>query len=143
MATVVDPKPVLLRRSEPNDVSPPSHSNVGQEPWEEPTNGVAPEQYTGKGEDDLPRSPVRKVIKKSSSSRMNGHTRNSEGSLSSLVVEKFQDRDGEHLTTIKQFHRNGQQQNQRSDELLSGRRVGTKWERYKCDEQARYLGSGS
>ena len=143
MATVVDSKPVLLRHSEPSNVSPTSHSSVVQELWEEPTNGAAPEQYTGKGEDDLPRSPVRKVIKKSSSSRMNGHTRNKEGSLSSLVVEKFQDRDGEHLTTIKQFHQNGQQQNQRSDELLSGRRVGTKWERYKYDDQARYLRSGS
>lgn len=54
--------------------------------------------------------------------------------MSQLMVEKFQDRDGEHLTTIKQFHRNGQAENQRSDELLSGRRVGTKWERsqYVC-----------
>ena len=129
MATPVDSKPSLLGQSEANGLPPTSYSSAAQELLDAPTYGVAPEQYTGQGEDDLPRSPVRKVHKKTSSSRMNGHAKNKEVSMSQLMVEKFQDKDGEHLTTIKQFHRNGHPQNQRSDELLSGRRVGTKWER--------------
>jgi len=127
MATAMDLKPSVQTQSEAYDLSSSSYSNAAQELLDATTNGVAPEQYTGQGE--LPRSPVRKVIKKSSSPRINGHGRNKEGSMSQLMVEKFQDKDGEHLTTIKQFHRNGQAEHQRSDELLSGRRVGTKWER--------------
>ena len=87
------------------------------------------EQYSGRGEDDAPRSPVRKMHKRNSSSRMNGHVNGKAESMSQLIVEKFQDKDGEHLTTVKQIQRNGKPQAQRRDELVSGRRVGTKWER--------------
>ena len=132
MATAMDSEPSMLRQTEAYDLPSSSKSSVAQELLDAPANGAAPEQYTGQGE--LPRSPARKVIKKGSSSRINGHGRNKEGSMSQLMVQKFQDKDGEHLTTIKQLHRNGQAENQRSDELLSGRRVGTKWERsqYVC-----------
>ena len=97
-----------------------------------PTNSaVTPEHYSGEGEDDAPRSPVRKPHKKTGSLRMNGHKREKEGSSSQLMIEKFQDRDGEHLTTIKQYRPFGRTETEfrRSDELVSGRRVGTKWER--------------
>lgn len=127
MATAMDSKPSVLRQSEAYDLPSTSNSSAVQELLDAPANGAAPEQYIGQGE--LPRSPVRKVIKKGSSSRINGHGRSKEGSMPQLVVVKFQDKDGEHLTTIKQSHRNGQSENQRSDELLSGRRVGTRWER--------------
>jgi len=132
MATAMDFNPSVLRQSEAYDLPTSSYSSAVQELLDAPENGAAPEQYTGQGE--LPRSPARKIVKKGSSSRINGHGRNKEGSMSQSMVEKTQDRDGEHLTTIKQFHRNGQAENQRSDELLSGRRVGTKWERsqYVC-----------
>lgn len=133
MTAAVDSQPSLHSQTEADDFLPTSYSSAIQEILDAPTNGVAPEQYTGQGEDDLPRSPVRKVVKKGSSSRINGHTRSQEGSMSQLMVEKFQDRDGEHLTTIKQYHLNGHPQNRRSDELLSGRRVGTKWERSQYD----------
>ena len=98
----------------------------------EPSNGV--EQYSGQGEDDAPRSPVRKAHKKTSSVRINGHSRDKEDSSSQLMVEKFQDKEGEHLTTIKQYRPPGRAETQvrRSDELVSGRRVGTKWERSQC-----------
>ena len=110
---------------------PASYFQAANELFDAPTNGVAPKQYTGQGEADAPRSPVRKPHKKTSSLRMNGHTMEPEGSNSQLIVEKFQDRDGEHLTTIKQYrpHSRGETQIRRSDELVSGRRVGTKWER--------------
>lgn len=127
MATAMDSRPSVLRQSEAYDLPSSTNSSAVQELLDAPVYGAAPEQYTGQGE--LPRSPVRKVIKKGSSSRINGHARNKEGSMSQLMVEKFQDKDGEHLTTTKQFNRNGQSENQRSDELLSGRRVGTRWER--------------
>ena len=98
----------------------------------EPSNGV--EQYSGQGEDDAPRSPVRKAHKKSSSVRINGHGRDKEDSSPQLMVEKFQDKDGEHLTTIRQYRPPGRSETEvrRSDELVSGRRVGTKWERSQC-----------
>lgn len=129
MATVMDSNPSLPSQSGEYDQPLSSYSSAVRELLDAPTNGIVTEQYTGQGEDDLPRSPVRKVVKKSSSSRINGHGRNKEGSMSQLMVQKFQDKDGEHLTTMKQYQLNGQAQNQRSDELLSGRRVGTKWEK--------------
>ena len=129
MTAVVDSQPPLRPEGEDHDFLPTSYSGAFQEILDAPTNGVAPEQYTGQGEDDLPRSPVRKVLKKGSSSHINGHARKNEGSMSQLMVENPQDRKSEQLTTIKYSHRNGESQTQRSDELLSGRRVGTKWER--------------
>lgn len=114
-----------------SNLPPSSFSGAVNELLNAPTNGIAPEQYSGQGEDDAPRSPVRKPHRKTSSVRMNGHKRDREGSGSQLIVEKFQDRDGEHLTTIKQYRPNNRAETQvrRSDELVSGRRVGTKWER--------------
>lgn len=93
------------------------------------SNGL--EQYIGQGEDDAPRSPVRKAHKKSNSVRINGSSRDGGHTTSQLMVEKFQDKDGEHLTTIKQYRPHGKAETKvrRSDELVSGRRVGTKWER--------------
>lgn len=90
-----------------------------------PVNGAPPEQYSGNGENEGPRSPVRRSKRR----QISGHSRDKNDSISQLVVEKFQDKDGEHLTTVKQIQRDGQPQTQRSDELVSGRRVGTKWER--------------
>lgn len=107
-----------------------TYAAAAKELSDTPTNDNATlEQYSGRGKDDAPRSPVRKMHRKNNSSRMNGHVNGKEESLSQLIVEKFQDKDGEHLTTVKQVQRNGQPQAQRRDELVSGRRVGTKWER--------------
>ena len=110
---------------------PTSIAETASELYNAPTNSITPEQYSGEGEDDAPRSPVRKPHKKTGSLRMNGHKRDKEGSSSQLMIEKFQDSDGEHLTTIRQYRPFGRTETQvrRSDELVSGRRVGTKWER--------------
>lgn len=117
---------------------PASYSETANALFNAPTNGIAPEQYTGQGEDDAPRSPVRKSHKKTNSSRANGHARDKDGSSSQLMVERFQDRDGEHLTTIRQYRPSGRSEAQvrRSDELVSGRRVGTKWERSQYAEKS-------
>ena len=92
----------------------------------------APSEYVGQGEDDAPRSPAKKVHKKSSSLRMNGTSKEKENSR--VVVERYQDKYGEHLTSVrlpyneekrKHISRHGRQ----PSELLSGRKAGTGWER--------------
>ena len=98
----------------------------------------APSQYIGQGEDDAPRSPLRKPHKRNGSLRVNG-LRN-KTSAQSLLVEKFQDRDGEHLTSINPLDsEDSGQQTQKSPsrrtgggELVSGRRAGAGWERSGC-----------
>ena len=127
----MNPDPARTVQHPDSNLPPSSISGAVSELLDAPTNGVAPEQYSGQGEDDAPRSPVRKPHRKTSSVRMNGHKRDREGSGSQLMVEKFQDRDGEHLTTIRRHrpHDRGEPHVHRSDELVSGRRVGTKWER--------------
>ncbi len=75
-------------------------------------------QYTGKGEDDSPRSPMKKAHKKSGSVQLNGRAQPKEQHASDLVVEDLKDRNGVHLTTLR-----------RADtELVSGRRAGAGWE---------------
>ena len=94
-----------------------------------------PSQYIGQGEDDAPRSPLRKPHKRNGSLRVNGLR--SKTSTQSLLVEKFQDRDGEHLTSIDPLdseHSNQQTQKSLSrrtegGELVSGRRAGAGWEK--------------
>ncbi|MCJ1281978.1 diacylglycerol O-acyltransferase 1 [Xylographa opegraphella] len=95
----------------------------------------APSQYIGQGEDDAPRSPARKPHKRNGSLRVNG-LRNKTSSQS-LLVEKFQDRDGEHLTSInpldsedggQQIHKSPSRRTE-GGELVSGRRAGAGWEK--------------
>ncbi|MCJ1397111.1 diacylglycerol O-acyltransferase 1 [Xylographa trunciseda] len=96
---------------------------------------TAPSQYIGQGEDDAPRSPLRKPHKRNGSLRVNGLR--SKTSAQSLLVEKFQDKDGEHLTSINPLDsEDSGQQTQKSPsrrtgggELVSGRRAGAGWER--------------
>ncbi|MCJ1431771.1 diacylglycerol O-acyltransferase 1 [Xylographa pallens] len=97
-----------------------------------------PSQYIGQGEDDAPRSPLRKPHKRNGSLRVNG-LRN-KTSAQSLLVEKFRDRDGEHLTSINPLDsEDSGQQTQKSPsrrtgggELVSGRRAGAGWEKSGC-----------
>lgn len=84
---------------------------------------TAPEQYIGQGEDNLPRTPKKKSHHKRGLSRLIGdHNLEplARKETSSLVIEEFQDKDGEHLTTLR-----------RNDtiELVSGRKAGAGWER--------------
>ena len=65
------------------------------------TNGrPPPELYSGQGEDAAPRSPRRSLHKKSGSVRMNGVSKGrKEGQV---IVERYKDKDGEHLVSIRQ-----------------------------------------
>lgn len=86
---------------------------------------TAPEQYIGQGEDNLPRTPRKKSHKKPLPRLIGDHNGEileplARKESSSLVIEELQDKDGEHLTTLK-----------RNDtiELVSGRKAGAGWER--------------
>lgn len=86
---------------------------------------TTPEQYFGQGEDNLPRTPKKKSHKRGSSRLIADHSGDTLEPLarketSSLVIEEYQDKDGEHLTTLR-----------RNDtiELVSGRKAGAGWER--------------
>lgn len=95
-----------------------------------------PSQYIGQGEDEAPKSPVRKPYKRNGSMRVNGLQEKS--SAQSLLIEKFQDKDGERLTSVKPLDFDeSHEQNQKEmaakhtvgAELVSGRRAGAGWER--------------
>ncbi|MCJ1366543.1 diacylglycerol O-acyltransferase 1 [Acarospora aff. strigata] len=116
-------------------------SNIA--PIEELLNGddyienAAPTEYTGSGEDAAPRSSVRKVHSRNGSLRVNGVRK--EKINQSLILEDFQNKDGEHLMgvapeeSIMDSLRLGEKEMPRargggSHELVSGRRAGAGWE---------------
>ncbi len=97
-----------------------------------------PALYTGVGKDDAPRSPVRKPHKKNGSPKVNGVKHETEAR--SLVYEKHQDADGEHLTSVEpsagfevasRRNGNGNSRSERTEreELVSGRQAGAGWQR--------------
>ncbi|KAK4949621.1 diacylglycerol O-acyltransferase 1 [Elasticomyces elasticus] len=100
--------------------------------------------------DASPRSPTRGIHRRISSRPLNGHEKDmssaearvSENSDSpNLVYEQFQNKEGEHLTSVTPAdgYKDPQQQDQAEtnkhertpsrDELVSGRRAGTGWDR--------------
>ena len=102
-----------------------------------------PEQYVGQGEDNAPRSPVRKPHKRNGSIRAIGAKKEKDDH--SLVVERFQDTEGEKLTSItttsiyEEGVRLGEKEKKPSmkhnerHELVSGRRAGAGWQRSGYD----------
>lgn len=98
---------------------------------------TAPVQYVGSGEDDAPRSPVRKVHNRHGSPRTNGIK---EGEIDQGVIfEQFTDKDGEHLTSVTSdigFKDKPRQVTKEMSKtkadggpgLVSGRRAGAAWE---------------
>ncbi|KAI9717330.1 MAG: hypothetical protein M1812_004857 [Candelaria pacifica] len=93
-----------------------------------------PALYTGEGTDDAPRSPVRKPHKRNGSPKVNGEKH--ESNETKLVQEKYQDADGERLTSIKPsaeielaLRQNGRSQKTEREELVSGRKAGAGWQR--------------
>jgi len=98
---------------------------------------TSPIEYVGSGEDDAPRSPMRKAHSRNGSLRANGVK--GEKTNQSLVREKYQDKDGEHLIGValensvlgslklddKEMSR---ARKDGSHELVSGRRAGAGWE---------------
>lgn len=64
--------------------------------------------------------------KKSGSLRANGYSKETKGP--SVVVEKYVDKDGEHLVSIHQDWDGQKSKKRRNSVLLSGRRAGAGWE---------------
>lgn len=107
----------LLEGRENQDLPQKSDADAAEQSPQRP-----PEQYIGQGEDNLPRTPKKKSHKKGLSRLIGNHTLEplARKETSSLVIEDFQVKDGEHLTTLS-----------RNDtiELVSGRKAGAGWER--------------
>lgn len=93
-------------------------------------NGSAPQMYAGQGEAAALRSPRRNMHGTSGSLRLNGHNKDSKSK--STVVERFRDKDGDHLVSLAQesSFTNGKPlaARRRNSELLSGRKAGARWE---------------
>lgn len=123
-------EPSLPMELEKNQLPPKSYANVAEENLSRGSRKeqIPPAQYTGQGEDDAPRSPRKKTHKKSGSLRMNGHQPPKRKETSVVVIEDFQDKDGEHLTGLK-----------RNDtiELVSGRKAGAGWEKSQYEPPPR------
>ena len=89
--------------------------------------------YAGQGEDDTPRKPQRNMHKKTGSLRVNGFSKDNKEPH--VVVERFEDKDGEHLVSITpgwDSKRGKPSVARRNSELVSGRKAGARW------EQSRY-----
>lgn len=125
-SAILNAEPSLLRDRDKNQLLPESYANAVEQNLNLGSSNeqIPPAQYTGQGEDDAPRSPRKKTHKKGGSLRMNGYQPPRRKETSIVVVEDFQDKDGEHLTGLK-----------RNDtiELVSGRKAGAGWEKSQCE----------
>jgi len=109
-----------------------SHSRLG-------LDGEA-EELSGQGRDESPRSPMRRAQRRSSSSKglNNGRAKEVDEPMegNKLVYEKFQNGDGEALTSVKPAEDyelalrqdEVEASHQRKNELASGKRAGAGWE---------------
>ena len=93
----------------------------------------APELYIGHGEDSTSRSPLRNVHKRSGSSRINGYPKDSKDPA--ILVERYEDKDGEHLVSVRQAWDGERNRKRRNSILLSGRKAGAGWEKSQYDFQ--------
>ena len=93
------------------------------------------EQYEGSGQDNTPRSPIRKGHKKNSSSRSNGSKKVKKDERSnSQMYEQYKDGDGELLTSMKpsdNYEKELRQEKKeaKKDQLVPGRMAGAGWQR--------------
>ncbi len=129
----LNPEPPKPEERKANHLAPKLYLDAAEEnlDTEPKSDQSAPTQYVGQGEDDAPRSPAKKVHKKSSSLRMNGKK---EKESSKVIVERFQDHDGEHLTSVRLPYDHEKQKHishhgRQPSELLSGRKAGKGWEK--------------
>lgn len=130
MATL-NQEPTLPAERKQQQLSPKSYVDAAEENVDTFShNGrPPPELYSGQGEDAAPRSPRRNLHKKSGSLRTNGVSK--EKKDGQVVVERYEDKDGEHLVSIKQAWdgRKGKAMGpRRNSELVSGRKAGARWE---------------
>ena len=130
MATA-DWEPSLTTVQKHQRLSPKSHIDTTQQELLDLANNArsAPELYSGQGEDAAPRTPRRSPHKKSGSLRTNGLSK--ENKDGQVVVERYEDKDGEHLVSIRQAWDSGKGKpttTRRNSELVSGRKAGARWE---------------
>lgn len=106
---------------------------------------TTPTQYVGSGKDDAPRSPTPKLHRKpkgNGTARTNGYRK--EEQQSDLVEEKYKDKDGESLTSIRPAtdYETALMQTEKelpvvkkadNQALVSGRQAGAGWERSGYD----------
>ena len=93
------------------------------------------EQYEGSGQDNTPRSPIRKGHKRNSSLRSNGSKKAKKDERSnSQMYEQYKDGDGELLTSMKpsdNYEKELRQDKEvkKKDQLVPGRMAGAGWQR--------------
>lgn len=127
----LNPEPSLPAERKQQHLSPKSYVEAAEENVDTfSQNGrPPPELYSGQGEDATPRSPRRTPHKKSGSIKTNGISK--EKTDGQVLVEKYEDKDGEHLVSVKQAGDRGKGKPlaaRRNSELVSGRKAGAGWE---------------
>lgn len=130
-AATLNPEASLPAEREQQHLSPKSYVDAAKENVDTfSQNGrPLPELYSGQGEDAAPRSPRRSLHKKSGSLKTNGVSK--EKKDGQVVVERYEDKDGEHLVSVRQASDRGKGKSmvaRRNSELVSGRKAGARWE---------------
>ena len=130
-AAALDQEPSLTAVQKQQHLLPKSYVDAAEQDLVTLPNNArsAPELYSGQGEDAAPRSPRRSPHKKSGSLRTNGLSK--ENKDGQVVVERHEDKDGEHLVSIRQALDKGKGKptaTRRNSELVSGRKAGARWE---------------
>ena len=131
-AATLHQEPLLpVEPKQQQHLSPNSHIDTVEEIVSPISNSERPppELYSGQGEDATPRSPRRNLHKKSGSLRTNGVAK--EKREDQVIVERYEDKDGQHLVSIRQAWDRGNGKSivtRRNSELLSGRKAGAGWE---------------
>ena len=120
----LNPEPSLPAEREKQHLPPKSYVDAAEENLDiHHANGQpAPELYAGQGEDEAPRTPIRGMHKKTSSVRLNGSVRGKKSP--EVVVERYQDKDGEHLVSLRAENNRPGRTN---SELISGKKAGERW----------------
>ena len=135
MAATLNPEPLSSTERQEHHLPPKSYADAAVENMSPDTNQDNTFQalYAGQGEDDTPRKPQRNMHKKNGSLRVNGFSKDNKEPH--VVVERFEDKDGEHLVSITSgwdSKRGKTSVARRNSELVSGRKAGARW------EQSRY-----
>lgn len=130
-AATLNPEPSLPAEPKHQHLPPKSHVDVAEERLdaEDKQSRYTLDLYAGQGEDTAPRSPRKNLNKKSASSRINGISKDDHGP--SVLVDRFEDKEGEHLVSIKQawdVQKGERSPARRNSELVSGRKAGAGWE---------------
>ena len=134
MATVatLNQEPSLPAERKQQHLSPKSYADAAEENMDALSHNArsAPELYSGQGEDAAPRSPRRSLHKKSGSLKTNGVSKEKKKN-GQVIVERYEDKDGERLVSIRQAWDRGKGKPmaaRRNSELVSGRKAGAGWE---------------